>query len=75
VRYRTVPKFTFRDWQGMEWRIRRGQSLRSPTFRWRIEQRREARWVLRALAPTRKLAKERMGTIWNREEAAVGTDS
>lgn len=73
MRYRTVPKFAFRDAQDTEWRIRRRQVLRSPIFRWRVEEKTPDRWVLRAWAPTRKVALERMAKIWARQQAAVGT--
>lgn len=74
MQYRTVPKFSFRDWRGVEWRIRRAQTLRSSILRWRVEQRDGARWEVRAVAPTRNLARARMAWLWSRAEAAAGAD-
>jgi len=61
-----LPKFNFRDSLGIEWRVRRGR-YRWPSMRWRIEQWTDARWLLRAFAPTRNVAQERMTTLWARD--------
>jgi hypothetical protein len=64
-----VPKFNFRDASDVEWRIRqrkRGYTHRAPSIRWRIEQRIGEVWRLRAVAPTRKQAQERMTRLWAR---------
>ena len=71
MRYKSTPKFTFRDPGGSEWRIRRALSFKSPWRpRWKVEQLRDARWVMRATAETRKMAHERMESLWEREARA-----
>jgi hypothetical protein len=62
-----MPKFNFRDSEGREWRIRRERrNFPIAHWRWRIEQRTGPQWVVRAAAPTRKLAIERMKAFWPR---------
>jgi hypothetical protein len=56
-----MPKFNFVDPEGAEWRIRKGN-----WFRWRVEQRTEDGWQLRAGAPTRKRAQANMTGLWRR---------
>jgi hypothetical protein len=70
-----VPKFNFHDPSGAPWRIRRWQPDRSGLLRWRIEQHTGTRWQLRAVAPTRKVAQERMTNLWAREENSRAVQS
>ncbi len=67
MRYRTSPKFHFRDPAGGEWRIRRPITLRSPWRpKWRVEQKNGERWLMRASADTRGAAHDRMLSLWGR---------
>ncbi len=64
-----LPKFHFVDPDGREWRIRQNRLriLRVGGYRWRIECWTDSRWSLRAFAPTRKLAQDRMTRLWASE--------
>jgi hypothetical protein len=71
VRYRTTPKFSIRDANGVEWRIRRAITFKSPWRpRWRVEERTGERWILRAIAQTRRSAEERLGSLSGAASAA-----
>ena len=64
VRYRTTPKFSIRDANGVEWRIRRAITFKSPWRpRWRVELRTGERWILRGIAQTRHGAEERLRSL------------